>query len=401
MMRLTHFSRPPGKMLGGLLLLLVLVSLPLRAEEPTPTKAFYNTFTDEEEMAMGRKAAEETDKQMALLDSPLLTAYLNNLGQKVAQASRRPQIQYSFKIVNTDTVNAFSLPGGFIYVNRGLLDFVVNESELAGVLAHEVGHVVAYHSMNDVARRYWSTRECTNSKRPACSMTSRWWICCSSTAVPCCFSSIANSAARKNPRLTCSACTMPSAPGMTRKVWFPPSPALANFTGNPTLVEGLLMNHPLPGERVKALRAELQQNPAPKGLEKDSMAFRAAKVQLKALPAPPPHRRKSNRNGIGRTSGVARSAENSRRKSNEGPKQFEHSPDGNSHQPEGQGQNPNQRIEHQRQKRQRPAKKKKNAPEQEFHHESQLPTRIHAHSTPGCNRDTGNVIQERSGRGHY
>ena len=53
-------------------------------------------------MAMGRKAAEETDKQMVMLDAPLLTAYVNNLGQKVAQASRRPQIQYTFKIVNTD-----------------------------------------------------------------------------------------------------------------------------------------------------------------------------------------------------------------------------------------------------------------------------------------------------------
>jgi predicted Zn-dependent protease len=63
---------------------------------------------------------------------------------------------------------------------------------------------------------------------------------------------------------------------------------LSKFTGNPTLVEGLLMNHPLPGERVTALRAELLQNPPPKGLEKDSMAFRAAKLQLKALPPPPP-----------------------------------------------------------------------------------------------------------------
>ena len=63
---------------------------------------------------------------------------------------------------------------------------------------------------------------------------------------------------------------------------------LSNFTGNPTLVEGLLMNHPLPGERVKALRAELEQNPPPKGLEKDSLAFRAAKLHLKALPAAPP-----------------------------------------------------------------------------------------------------------------
>ena len=262
-MRLGNFYRPLSMFLASLILLVVFVSVPLHAVEPTPSKAIYNTFTDEEEMAMGRKAAEETDKQMVILDSPLLTAYVNNLGRKVAQASRRPEIQYSFKIVNTDTVNAFSLPGGFIYVHRGLLDFVTNESELAGVLAHEVGHIVAYHSMNDVARRYWSTRECTSSRRPVRSITSRWWTCCRNTAGPSCFSPTANSAARKNPRPTCSACTMPSAPGMTRKDWFPPSPALVKFTGNPTLVEGLLMNHPLPGERVAALRAELAAESAP------------------------------------------------------------------------------------------------------------------------------------------
>lgn len=67
---------------------------------------------------------------------------------------------------------------------------------------------------------------------------------------------------------------------------------LSKFTGNPTLVEALLMNHPLPGERVTALRAELRQNPPPKGLEKDSLAFHAAKLQLKALPPGPPPKKK-------------------------------------------------------------------------------------------------------------
>ena len=64
---------------------------------------------------------------------------------------------------------------------------------------------------------------------------------------------------------------------------------LSQFTGNPTLVEGLLMNHPLPGERVEALREELKQNPPPAGLEKDSLAFRTAKLGMRLLlPAPPP-----------------------------------------------------------------------------------------------------------------
>jgi predicted Zn-dependent protease len=63
---------------------------------------------------------------------------------------------------------------------------------------------------------------------------------------------------------------------------------LSTYTGNPTLIETLLMNHPLPAERVKTLREELQEHPAPAGLESDSLGFRTAKLQLKVLPAPPP-----------------------------------------------------------------------------------------------------------------
>jgi predicted Zn-dependent protease len=275
-------------MLGGLLLLLVLVSRPLRAVEPTPTKAFYNTFNDEEEMAMGRKAAEETDKQLVLLDAPLLTAYLNSLGQKVAQASRRPQLQYSLKIVNTDSVNAFSLPGGYIYIHRGLLDFVMNESELAGIVAHEVGHIVAYHSMNDVARRtlvdrgmYELQKAGLLSDQQVVDMLQRYG------------GPILLFADRKFNREEESEADMLGMYNAIRAGYDPQGlisflARLSKFTGNPTLVEGLLMNHPLPGERVTALRAELRQNPPPQGLEKDSMAFRAAKVQLKGLPPPPP-----------------------------------------------------------------------------------------------------------------
>jgi predicted Zn-dependent protease len=279
-------------MLGGLLLLFVLVSLPLRAEEPTPTKAFYNTFNDEEEMAIGRKAAEETDKQMMLLDAPLLTAYVNNLGQKVAQASRRPQLQYSFKIVNTDSVNAFSLPGGYIYVNRGLLDFVMNESELAGILGHEVGHIVAYHSMNDVARRALVDRGMYELQKAGLLNDQQMVDMLQRYGGP-----MLLFVDRKFSREEESEADMLGIYNVIRAGYDPEGlvsalARLSKYTGNPTLVEGLLMNHPLPGERVTALRAELRQNPPPKGLEKDSLAFRAAKLQLKALPPPPPARKK-------------------------------------------------------------------------------------------------------------
>ncbi|MGA2983675.1 MAG: M48 family metalloprotease [Terriglobia bacterium] len=288
MKKFIHISRLPGNKLGGLLLLLVLFSLPLRAEEPTASKAIYNTFSDEEEMAMGRKAAEETDRQVPLLNASLLLAYLNNLGQKVAQASRRPQIQYSFKIVNTDTVNAFSLPGGFVYIHRGLLDFVVNESELAGVMAHEVGHIVAYHSMNDVARRalvdrgmYELQKAGVLSDRQVVDTLQRYG------------GPILLFADRKFSREEESEADMLGIYNTIRAGYDPLGlvtalARLSKFTGNPTLVEALLMNHPLPGERVTALRAELQQNPPPKGLEKDSAEFQAAKLYLQALPPPPP-----------------------------------------------------------------------------------------------------------------
>ena len=284
-----HIRCMAGIKLGGLILFMVLISLPLRAEEPVPSRAIYNTFNDEEEMAMGRKAAEETEKQLPILNAPLLTSYLNNLGQKLAHDSRRPQIQYSFKVINTDTVNAFSLPGGYIYVHRGLLDFVVNESELAGVTAHEIGHIVAYHSMNDVARHalvdqgmYQLQKAGLLKDQQVVDMIQRYG------------GPIILFADRKFSREEESEADMLGMYNSIRAGYDPQGlitslARLSKYTGNPTLVEALLMNHPLPGERVMALRAELQQNPAPKGLETDSVAFRAAKAYLKSLPpAPPP-----------------------------------------------------------------------------------------------------------------
>jgi predicted Zn-dependent protease len=292
MTKRTPFSPTRAGGLGILLFLVALFGAPLRAEEPTPSKALYNTFTDEEEMAMGRKAAEETEKQMPILDAPLLTAYVDSVGQKIAQASRRPTLKYSFKIVNTASVNAFSLPGGYVYVNRGLLDFVQGESELAGILAHEVGHVVAYHSMNDVARRALVDRVIYEGKKAGLLDDQQVTDMLQRYGGP-----ILLFVDRKFNREEESEADMLGLYNSIRAGYDPQGlisalARLSRFTGNPTLVEALLMNHPLPGERVQALREELKQNSPPTGLEKDSMAFRAAKLRLKSLPPPPPRQPK-------------------------------------------------------------------------------------------------------------
>ena len=287
-MRYPCFVRRYGKLLVGLLLLMVLAGLPLRAEEPTPARAFYNTFTDDEEMALGRQAAEQTEKQLPILVEPLLTAYVNHVGQKVAKESRRPQIEYSFKIVNTDEVNAFSLPGGYVYVDRGLLEFVNNESELAGVLAHEVGHVVAYHSMNDVARRALVNQGLSQLLKSGVVTEQQMTDMMHQFGGP-----MLLFVDRKFSREEESEADMLGLYNAIRSGFEPNGlvnflDRLSTYTGNPTLIETLLMNHPLPAERVKVLRAELQDHPAPAGLDTDSLGFRTAKLQLKVLPAAPP-----------------------------------------------------------------------------------------------------------------
>ncbi len=272
---------------GACLAAFILLNVSLSAIEPTPAKPFYDPFTDEQEMAFGREAAAETDKRMPILDQSLLTSYLNDLGNKVAQASRRPQIQYTFKVVNTDVVNAFSLPGGYIYVHRGLLDFVQNESELAGVLAHEVGHVVAYHSMSNVARQYWLDQGMSQLKQRGALDNQQVVDILQKYGGP-----ILLFADRKFSREEESEADMLGIYNAIRAGYDPEGLVLAlnrlsSFTGNPSLVETFLLDHPLPADRVQALRTELTQNPPPAGLKQDSYAFKAAKLLLSTLPPPP------------------------------------------------------------------------------------------------------------------
>jgi Zn-dependent protease with chaperone function len=116
--------------------LAVLLSL-LCASLPPPAAAV-STAT---EVRMGEEAAQQVDRQNPILTDPILNNWVTSIGSSLAQYRARPDIHYTFKIIDTNDVNAFSLPGGFVYVNYGLLNFVNSDDELAGVLGHEIGHV--------------------------------------------------------------------------------------------------------------------------------------------------------------------------------------------------------------------------------------------------------------------
>ena len=102
----------------------------------------------EKEMQIGRQLAMEVEQQSKLVDDPVITEYVNRVGQNIVLHSDA-KVPFTIKVIDTDEVNAFALPGGFFFVNKGLILAADNEAELAGVMAHEIAHVCARHAMEN------------------------------------------------------------------------------------------------------------------------------------------------------------------------------------------------------------------------------------------------------------
>jgi len=97
------------------------------------------------ELAQGQKAHQEVMKQYGAYDNPRVQAYVNEVGQKLASQSHRAQLTWTFTVLDSTEINAFALPGGYVYITRGIMAYLNNEAELAGVIGHEIGHVTARH----------------------------------------------------------------------------------------------------------------------------------------------------------------------------------------------------------------------------------------------------------------
>jgi predicted Zn-dependent protease len=113
---------------------------------PVTLKQEFNIVSEEKELRIGRNAHKQIVRQFGLYYDTAFQQYVNQIGQKMAGVSRRRDITYHFTILDDDMKNAFAIPGGYIYITRGLLSLINNEAELAGVLAHEVGHVTGRDS---------------------------------------------------------------------------------------------------------------------------------------------------------------------------------------------------------------------------------------------------------------
>jgi len=119
---------------------------------PVTLQSEFNVVSEDRELNIGRQAHPEILKQMGYYQNQELQQYINEVGQKMAAVCKRKDVPYHFTVLDTPMENAFAVPGGYIYITRGLLAYLNSEAELAGVLGHEVGHIVGRDSANQMSQ---------------------------------------------------------------------------------------------------------------------------------------------------------------------------------------------------------------------------------------------------------
>ena len=123
------------------------------ATNPVTGKRQVSLLSEADELAIGQLQDAEIRREMGVYDDQALQRYVSEIGQALARASHRPDLPWTFTIVDSPAINAFALPGGYVYLTRGILAFLDDEAELAGVLGHEIGHVTARHAAQAYTRQ--------------------------------------------------------------------------------------------------------------------------------------------------------------------------------------------------------------------------------------------------------
>ena len=145
--------RDQGSGIRTWFLFMLLATAAACATNPVTGKRQMSLLSEAEEIAIGQQHDAEIRREMGVYDDPELQRYVNQIGQELARVSHRPNLPWTFTIVDSPAINAFALPGGYIYLTRGILAYLDDEAELAGVLGHEIGHVTARHAAQAYTRQ--------------------------------------------------------------------------------------------------------------------------------------------------------------------------------------------------------------------------------------------------------
>jgi predicted Zn-dependent protease len=133
------------KLLPVALSLALLCACGTAVVNPVSGQTEYSAMSEEQEVAEGQKAHQQVLKEYSVYNNAAVQAYVNALGQRLAAQSHRSHLQWHFTVLDSPEINAFALPGGYVYVTRGIMAYMENEADLAGVMGHEIGHVSARH----------------------------------------------------------------------------------------------------------------------------------------------------------------------------------------------------------------------------------------------------------------
>lgn len=262
---------------ASLLLMVCLVLSPLLVQAQGVFR-----LNEKQEIEVGKRAAIEVEMEQPVIEDEEVTRYLDRLGQRLARASGRSHLRYRFRIINSDEINAFALPGGFIYVYRGLLEAANNESELAGVLGHEIGHVVARHSASQI-RRQQLVNLGFSATGPLFGRGLKIIAArrAGQTALAGLFMKHSREAEREADRLGAKNLYDAGYESRGMVTFFEQLAAVRE--SKPNLLEQFFATHPAPDERAEHINDLLEAFPAKTSLRADSPEFQQIKQRLKQL----------------------------------------------------------------------------------------------------------------------
>lgn len=242
--------------------------------------------SSDQERAIGEQNSAEINAQLPIVTDPAINSYITALGDSIAHVTSMGDLDWKFYVVNLDQVNAFSLPGGFIYINRGLIESTDRLDELAGVLGHEIGHVVQRHAVKQIQK----SQKVGIVATLTCTLTS---LCDSGLgqAAVNIGGSVLIARYSRNDELQADS----EAVENVLKAGIDPEGVPALFEVlirqrqiDPGIVEGWFATHPLEESRVEASRELIHGLGANEraGLLQDTPAYHAFKDRITALPAP-------------------------------------------------------------------------------------------------------------------
>jgi len=137
-----------------ILALVLALGISVHADSRTHLKPGWNMFSPDQDVEMGREVSKEAESQLSIIRNGNIASYIDSLGRQLASRAPGEKYPYQFKVVNDKAINAFALPGGFVYVNRGAIEAADNEAQIAGVIAHEISHVALRHGTNQASKAY-------------------------------------------------------------------------------------------------------------------------------------------------------------------------------------------------------------------------------------------------------